>query len=382
MSDGAGLFLQVEPNGSKLWRLAYRFDGKQKLLALGRFPETSLAAAREKRDIARKQLAAGIDPSSQRRIERLAAKHARGNSFRILADEYLAKLKREGRNERTLSKNAWLLNFASSMIGPRPVSEISAPELLSVLQAMERRGKYESASRLRGTCGAVFRYAIATGRAERDPSQDLRGALTAPVVKHRSTIVRPTEIGALLRAIEKFEGDETVKAALKLTPLLFVRPAELRKAEWNEFDLDRAEWRIPAKRMKMRREHRVPLASQAVTILGALKTQTQHSTFVFPSSRSWLRPMSANAVNNALQRIGYSSEDITAHGFRAMASTILNESGLWNRDAIERQLAHEEENKVRAAYTHAAEYLQERVRMMTWWADELERMKELPQTSD
>jgi len=371
LSDGGGLFLLVQPHGVKLWRLAYRFAGKQKLLSFGMYPTISLADARAQRDAARKHLADGVDPAVPRKLE----KQAKVVTFRLVADELVHKMRREGRAETTLTKTRWLLEFAFSDIGDRPVSKVSAHELLNVLRKIEARGNYETARRLRSTCGMVFRYAIATGRAERDPSVDLRGALIAPKVKHRATITEPKAIGALLRAIDGFDGQPTTRAALRLAPLVFVRPGELRHAEWKEFNFEKAEWTIPAEKTKMRRTHRVPLATQALAILKELKSITGEGRWLLPSVSSVLRPISENTLNSALRRLGYGSEDMTAHGFRAMAATRLNEMGRWSSDAIERQLGHEEQNAVRRAYTHAAEYWSERVAMMQTWADYLSELR-------
>ena len=372
LSDGGGLYLLIQPHGTKLWRQAYRINGKQKTLAFGIYPTVSLADARAKRDAAKKLLEDGGDPSVRRKID----KQARGNSFRLVAEELVEKMRREGRAPATLTKTQWLLEFAYEVIGDRPVAKITAPELLAVLQKIEARGTYETARRLRSTCGMVFRYAIATGRAERDPSVDLRGALTTPQVKHRATIIEPTAIGALLRAIEGFDGQPTTLAALRLAPLVFVRPGELRHAEWKEFDFDKAEWVIPAEKMKMPRQHRVPLARQTLAILKDLKTITGELRWLFPSVSSVMRPISENTVNAALRRMGYAKDEMCGHGFRAMAATRLNEMGRWNPDAIERQLAHEEQNATRRAYTHGAEYWYERVEMMQAWADYLDELRE------
>ncbi len=372
LSDGGGLFLLVQPNRSKLWRLAYRFAGKQKTLALGIYPTVSLAEARSSRDDAKKLLARGIDPSAQRKANKRAATD---NSFRIVAGEVLSKLQREGRAHVTLIKKRWLLDFAFSAFGDRPVAEITASELLALLREIEGRGLYETARRLRSTCGIVFRYAIATGRAERDPSVDLRGALTTHQVSHRATIVDPAGIGALLRAIDGFDGQPTTRAALRLAAHVFVRPGELRHAEWKEFNLDAAVWKIPAEKMKMRRQHRVPLARQSLSILGDLREITGGGRWLFPSVRTVARPISENTLNAALRQLGYGSEEMSTHGFRAMAATRLNEMGCWNPDAVERQLAHQEANAVRRAYTHSAEYWPERVSMMQAWADYLDTLR-------
>jgi integrase len=375
ISDGGGLFLLIQPGGGKLWRLAYRFDGKQRTQALGVYPEVSLGQARSGRDQAKKLLAQGIDPSVQRKQEKQRAATSAANTFQIVANELMAKHEREGRAERTLEKNRWLLAFAFAEIGDRPISEITAPELLAVLRGIERRGRYETAKRLRSISGTVFRYAIATGRAERDPSADLRGALTVHQVNHRATIVDPKAIGALLRAIDAFDGQPTTRAALRLAPHVFVRPGEMRHAEWSEVDLDGAVWSIPAAKMKMRRPHRVPLSLQSLAILRELKEITGNGRWLFPSVRTISRPISENTLNVALRRLGYGSEDMTTHGFRAMAATRLNEIGRWNADAIERQMAHQEANAVRRAYTHSAEYWDERIAMMQAWSDYLDGLR-------
>lgn len=354
LSDGGGLHLLVQPNGSKLWRLAYRFEGKQKTLALGVYPSVSLADARARRDEAKRLLARSIDPSAQRKSDKRAET---GNSFQQVAEELLAKCKREGRADVTLSKKRWLLAFAFPAFGDRLVGEITAHELLSLLREIEGRGLFETAKRLRSTCGMVFRYAIATQRAERDPSADLRGALTAHQVVHRAAIVDPAKIGPLLRAIGGFDGQTVTRLALRLAPHVFVRPGELRHAEWEEFDLEEAIWSIPPAKMKMRRPHRVPLSRQSVDIILELRTVTGDGQWLFPSVKTSSRPISENTLNAALRRLGYSSTEMSCHGFRSMAATRLNEMGRWNPDAIERQLAHQEANSVRRAYTHGAEYV-------------------------
>ncbi len=373
LSDSGGLHLLVQPTGSKLWRLAYRFAGKQKTLALGVYPAVALADARSHRDEAKKLLARSIDPSVQRRADRTAGNDSR---FRSVAEEVIAKLEREGRAQVTVTKKKWLLDFAFPAFGDRPVADITARDLLALLREIEGRGLYETAKRLRSTCGMVFRYAIATGRAERDPSMDLRGALTTHQVRHRPTIIDPPGIGALLRAIDAFDGQPTTRAALRLAAYVFVRPGELRHAEWKEFDLDNAVWSIPAEKMKMRRPHRVPLARQSLAILRELQELTGNGCWLFPSVRTFARPISENTLNAALRRLGYASDAMSTHGFRAMAATRLNEMGRWNSDAIERQLAHQEANAVRRAYTHSAEYWSERVLMMQAWADYLDELQE------
>ncbi|MGY8704582.1 integrase arm-type DNA-binding domain-containing protein [Bradyrhizobium sp. 18BD] len=374
LTDFDGLYLLVCKNGSKLWRFAYRFEGKQKQIALGAYPHVTLAEARERREASRKLLATGKDPSLERRLEKIA-KAAGGNSFREVAEEFLEKQRREERSEATLKKNRWLLEPAYAAFGDRQVGEVTAPELLHALRTFEQRGRYESARRLRAVAGMVFRYAIATGRATRDISVDLRGALTTPKVNHRAAITEPKELGALLRAIEGYSGQPTTRLALQLSSVLFVRPGELRLARWKEIDFDKAIWVVPAATMKMKRPHRVPLARQAIVVLRELHGLTGQGEYVFPAVDSVRRCMSNNTLNAALRRLGYSKEEVSVSGFRATASTLLNEMGRWNPDAIERQLAHMEENDVRRAYMHAAEFWSERVEMMQVWADYLDQLR-------
>lgn len=364
----------ISKNGSRLWRQSYRFDGKQKLIALGTYPAIGLAAARNARDANKSLLAQGIDPSVQRKLDRTSAQLARTHTFRIIADEFIAKCEAEGDAFKTLKKKKWLIELLAAEIGDRPISQITAPELLAALRKIEKRGRYETARRARSFAGRIFRYAIATGRAERDPSTDLVGALIAPKVQHRAAITEPKEVGALLRAMEDVDGQPTTRAALKLLALTFVRPGELRHAEWTEFDLDNAVWAIPAHKMKMPRAHKVPLSRQAVALIEDLREITGSSRYLFPQIRSWHRPISDNTLNAALRRLGYDKTQMTAHGFRSTASTLLNESRRWHHDAIERQLAHQDNDEVRAAY-NSAQYWDERVRMMQWWADYLDQLR-------
>ncbi|MCW2314892.1 integrase [Rhodoblastus acidophilus] len=372
--DGGGLYLRVDSKGSKLWRLAYRFGGKERTLSFGGYPEVSLKAARTKRDEAKAQLSEGIDPNQAKRSARALAVVATANTFDAITKEVLDKKRREGKAETTMGKLEWIFGLALPFLGARPVSEITAPEVLAVLRHVEARGRLETAGRLRAVIGQVFRYAIATGRAENDPTFALRGALTVPKTKHRAAIVDPVALGGLLRSIDGYEGTPEVRAALKLLALTFVRPGELRNAFWSEFDLDAGRWVIPEGRMKMRRPHRVPLAPQAVGILRELHAITGRGALLFPGVRSADRPMSENTMNAALRRLGYGKDEMTGHGFRAAASSLLNESGKWNADAIEAQLAHVENNAIRKAYARA-EYWDERVRLMAWWADYLDKVK-------
>lgn len=378
LSDGGGLQLWVHPNGAKLWRVAYRFGGKQKVLAVGPYPTVGLAAAREAREAAKRRLVDGADPSEVKK-QLKAERAAEVDTFRTIAEEYVDKLRREGRAENTITKIEWLLSFAYPKLGKRPIGDIAAADVLAALREVEKRGRLESARRLRTTIGSVFRYAIATARAENDPSFALRGALTTPTVKSRAAVTDPKALGSLLCAVDGFVGQPTTHAALRLMAFLFPRPGELRAAHWSEFDFDNAIWTIPAERTKMRRPHRIPLPAQAVAILKELRTITGDGKLVFPCVRSVLRPISDNTLNAALRRLGYTQDEATAHGFRATASTLLNESGQWNADAIERQLAHVESNDVRRAYARG-EHWDERVRMMTWWADYLDRLKTAGET--
>ena len=377
--DSGGLYLEVTPTGSKYWRWKYRFVGKEKRLALGVYPDVSLKAAREKREAARQQLTHGIDPAEARKTEKIA--RAVADTFEEVAREWHAKfspgwVKKHG--DRILQR---LENDIFPWLGKRTVGEIKAPELLAVLRRIESRGALETAHRALQNCGQAFRYAIATGRAERDPTRDLRGALPPPKERHHASITDPKRIAELLRAIDVYQGYFATKCALRLAPLVFVRPGELRHARWREFDLEKAEWRIPAERMKMREQHIVPLARQSVNILRELEPLTNRvlsaranaPRYVFPSPRTHERAMSENAVLAALRRMGYTKEEMTGHGFRSMASTLLHEQG-WNHQAIERQLAHAERNAVSAAYNFA-EHLPERRKMMQAWADYLDGLK-------
>jgi integrase len=350
MADSDGLYLLVKPNGGRYWRMNYRFRGFQKTLAFGAWLQIALIDARAKRDEARREITRGIDPGEKLKLDRIAAEVAASITFQAVADEWLTKTEQEGLSAVTLKKNRWLLAFAFDRLGHRPIAEITPHELLAVLRKVEGRGCHESAKRIRAICSQVFRYAIATARADRDVAADLRGALIVLKVTHRPAITTPNEVGALLRAIESFEGHPTTDIALKLAPHVFVRPGELRHAEWHDFDFDRAIWTIPAPKTKMRRAHAVPLSRQALAIIAKIEVDASYSSYLFPSLRSTKHPMSENTINAALRRLGYGQDEMTGHGFRAMASTLLNEMGKWNADAIERQLAHAYNNSVRRAY--------------------------------
>jgi len=363
--DGGGLYLLLNPNRSRWWRFDYRIDGKRKTLSVGVYPAVGLRQAREARDLIRKQLAAGIDPG----LARKARISPDADSFEAVAREWHAKQNWAADHAKQVL--ARLERDVFPWLGARPAGEVRAPELLSVLRRIEARGV--AAHRAHQICGRIFRYAFATGRAERDPAADLRGALQPAIQRHYASITNPKDVGALLRAIDGYRGSFVARCALRLAPLTFVRPGELRKAEWSEIDLEKAEWRIPSERMKMRATHIVPLSIQAVETLRELHPLTGSGRYVFPSERTRDRPMSENTINAALRRMGYAKDEMTGHGFRSMASTLLNEQG-WHRDAIERQLAHGERDAVRAAYNYA-EHLPERRKMMQAWADYLDGLK-------
>lgn len=372
LADQRGLYVLVNSVG-KYWRFNYRFGGKQKTLALGTYPDVTVAQARHKLDDARKLLSNDIDPSVNRRVQKTARSEQSANSFEAVAREWVAKFSpgwTPAHGDKIMRR---FERDAFPWIGGLPVSELIAPKLLTVLRRVESRGVIETAHRLLQNCGQVMRYAVATGRADGDPSTALRGALAPINERHHASITDPKEIAALLRAMDGYTGSFITHCALLLAPLAFVRPGELRNAEWGEFDLAAAEWRIPAEKMKMRTPHIVPLSAQALSILRELHPLTGAGRYVFPGARTNDRPMSENTVNAALRRMGYAKNDMTGHGFRSMASTLLNEQG-WNRDAIERQLAHSERDSVRAAYNYA-EHLPERRKMMQAWADYLDKLK-------
>ena len=371
-ADEKGMYLLVNQTG-KYWRLDYRYANKRKTLAIGVYPTVTLKDAREKRDVARRLLAEDIDPGEHRKVTKASKVLQAENSFEAVAREWFTKFKptwTDGHAERIIRR---LERDIFPWLGSRPIADIEAPELLTNLQRIERRGAIETAHRAMQNTSQIFRYAIATGRAKYNPAADLTGALAPTIKTSFPTITDPTKIAELLRAIDGYQGTLATQCALKLAPLVFVRPGELRQAEWGEVDLENALWVIPAARMKMREKHVVPLSRQAIAILSELKPLTGNGRYVFPGARSNGRPMSENTVNAALRRLGYDKDTMTGHGFRHMASTLLNEQG-WNRDAIERQMAHAERNSIRATYNYA-EYLPERNKMMQAWADYLDSLK-------
>lgn len=375
LSDSQGLLLLIQPNGSKLWRFRYRFLDKQKTLHLGGWPQVSLADARVRRDEAKKKIADGIDPALEKKRARIAAKYAAANTFQAVAEEWLVKCERDGLAPVTVDKIRWLLAKAYPLLGTIPIAQITPHEALAVLRKVEATGAYESARRMRSVLSRVFRYGVATVRCDKDVAADLRGAIAVPKVKHFAAITRPSEVGTLLRAIEGYTGHKVTVMAMRLSPHVLLRPGELRQAEWADIDFEEAIWFIPAERMKMRRPHRVPLSRQVIEMLKELHEHTHWWKYLFPCLGKPRKAMSENAVNQGLRKLGYTTDQMTAHGFRAMAATLLNEMGEWNPDAIERQLAHVDTNQVRRAYARG-EYWDERVEMMQRWSDYLDQLRE------
>ncbi len=372
--DGGGLYLEVAPSGGKWWRLKYRFGGKEKRLSLGVYPDVGLKLARDRRDDARKLLANDVDPGEHRKATKAAEGESAANGFEVLAREWFAKFKPNwvaSHADKIISR---LERDLFPWIGSRPISELKAPELLTCLRRVEARGALETAHRILQNCGQVFRYAIATGRAERNPADDLRGALPPVKEKHLASMTDPKAVASLLRACDGYEGSFVTLCALRLAPLVFVRPGELRKAEWTEIDLDKAEWNIAAERMKMREPHLVPLSNQAIAILRELHALTGRGRYVFPGARTNGRPMSDNAILAALRRMGIGKDEMSGHGFRAMARTILDEVLHVRPDYIEHQLAHAVRDPNGRAYNRTA-HLVERRKMMQRWADYLDKLK-------
>ena len=374
LSDSGGMYLEVAPSGGKWWRLKYRIDGKEKRISLGVYPEVSLKEARDRRDEARKLLAKGIDPSAHKQATKAATASQRANTLEAV-----------GREWYQVNESSWVPTYSVKILsrlerlvfpylGSRPIAEITAPEMLEILRRIEATGAVESAHRTRNYCSQIFRYAIATGRAERNPAQDLLGTLTPTTPKHLAAVTDPNKVGELLRAIDGYSGTLAVKCALRLAPLVFVRPGELRAAEWAEIDLEAGEWNIPGERMKMGQPHLVPLSRQAVEILREIQPLTGNGRFVFPSARTKGRPMSDNAILAALRRMGIGKDEMTGHGFRAMARTILDEVLGVRPDFIEHQLAHAVRDPNGRAYNRTAHRAERHV-MMQKWADYLDGLK-------
>lgn len=372
--DGGGLYLEITPAGGKLWRQKYRFAGKEKRLAHGTYPEVTLAEARARREAARKLLAHGTDPGEQKKADKAAGEERAANSFEAVAREWHGKFSKNWADSHASKIMGRMENDLFPWIGSRPVAEIKAPDLLRCLRRIESRGALETAHRVLQNSGQVFRYAIATGRADRDPSADLRGALAPWKPQHYPAPTDPAAVGELMRAIEGYTGGNVVKAMLRMAPLVFVRPGELRQAEWAEINLDTAEWNIPAHKMKMREPHMVPLSRQVIEILTDLQPLTGNRVHVFPGGHDPRKPMSENALNAALRRMGYDKDTLTAHGFRAIARTLLDEELKFRPDYIEHQLAHAVRDPNGRAYNRTA-HLAERRKMMQAWADYLDALR-------
>jgi integrase len=373
--DGGGLFLLIQRNGRKYWRLKYRDPAdksREKLLALGVWPDVSLKEARAAAADARKLRGAGVDPSEQRRQEKQARKLNAENTFEAIGRDWIEKERGLWTDDHAARVESSLIDDVFPYLGNRPLAEITPPEVLDIVRRVEERGALDVASRILQRCKSVFRYAVQTGRAVHNPAAELTGVLTSRKVQHRASLP-PGELPDFLKKLRVYDGYPLTRYALRLLLLTFLRPGELRGARWSEFDIERAEWRVPGERMKMGTEHIVPLSRQALELLESLRPVVGRSELLFPNVRDRRRPISENTMTYALYRMGYESR-ATPHGFRATASSILNERG-FNRDAIERQLAHLERNNVRAAYTHHAEYLGDRRKMMQWWADYLDSLE-------
>lgn len=373
IADERGLYVLVRSNGSKLFNFKYRFAGREKKLSLGAFPEVTLQQARKKRDEARRQLDEGVDPAENKRVQRLARRVEYDNTFGLIAREFIAKRRRDGLSEVTLGKTDWLLSKLEPSLGKRPIASIKASELLSVLQGIEAAGQAETARRLRSFASRVIDYAVITDRAQHNPAKSLHRALVAPQVRHFPAVTERPQLGGLLRKIESYSGYPSTIMALKLIPHLFSRPGELRTMRWSEIDFPGKRWIIPAEKTKMRREHAVPLSCQVLVLLQQQSEVSGHSDYVLPAFHSKNVPISENTINQALRRLGYAGV-ATAHGFRSTASSLLNESGRWNFDVIERALAHKDRDQIRGIYNRTT-YWDERVRMMQWWSDELVCMR-------
>jgi integrase len=384
LADERGLYLLVTPSGGKLWRMKYRAHGVdtsgqpkrvERGLSFGAYPDVGLKQARELRDAARQQRVAGVDPAEQKRRDKNAERFRAMNSFGALALKYLEKIEGEGLAPATVRKRRWLLSLIERPLAKLPIAEIQAFDILQAIRPLEASGRLETAKRAKEFVGQVFRYAVALQLAPRDPTPDLKGALRNPVSRHLAAILDRKRVGELLHAIEGYIGQPVTQAALKLSPHVFVRPGELRRAEWREIDFEARIWRIEAAKMKSRKEHVVPLSRQAFDLFVAARELTGDGKYVFPSLRTQTRPMSENTVNGALRRLGFAGDEMTAHGFRAMASTLLNESGKWQPDAIERALAHQDRDLVRAAYNRGLHW-NERVAMAQWWSDHLDLLRD------
>lgn len=373
LSDGEGLHLFIYPTGSKLWRLRYRFGGKANMLSLGSFPEIPLIEARKKRGEIREQIAAGINPSLHKRISKQNISSAAQNTFGAIADEYLSKIEKEGVAPGTLKKHRWMLTDLVATLRSRPIDQIKPADILDVLQKVEASGRRDTAHRLRATISRVFRYAVATLRAENDPTYALRGALLKVMTTHRAAITDERELGAFLRSLDEYQGWPVVQSAFEFMILTLARPGDVRGMTRSEVDFEKRLWRVPAARMKMRKSHDVFLSRQAMAILRRMWPLNEEHPLVFPSLRWHKKPLSENAFTSVLRNMGYEKHQACAHGFRSTASTILNERG-HDPDVIEAALAHQDSNEVRRIYNRA-EYQKERAKLLQTWADLLDRFR-------
>ena len=382
LADGHGLYLLVAKNGSRLWRLDYRFDRKRLTMALGSYPEVSLVEARQARETARKQLRDGLNPMEERKVARLTQQVARANTFGLVADELLQKLTLEEKAGVTIEKRRWLLKELAADLCPRPIAAITPAEILAVLKKIETKGHLESARRLRASIGQVMRLGVATNRVAHDPTPALRGAIAAPKVQHRAAITEKAGAARLMKAIATYDRP-IVRASMLLLAYCFPRPGECRQARWTEVDLDNGIWTIPAERTKMRREHKIPLSRQASEVFRELHTLTGNNPhkLCFPGERALNRPISENTVCAALRTLGFGQEEMSAHGFRALASSLLHEYSEFSSETIERALAHQDKNAIRRAYARG-EHWKERVRLAQWWADYLDDLSDAARKTD
>ncbi|RVQ65795.1 DUF4102 domain-containing protein [Croceicoccus ponticola] len=374
-TDEKGLYLEISPRGSKLWRVKYRFNGAEKRLALGAWPEVSLADARALRDDARRKLREGIDPGHEKKMGKIAAQISAGNSFLSVAEDYIdVHLEKSGKAPATVRKSRWFLSLLTPALGTRPIADIEPAELLAVLKKLENKGHRETANRVRSFASRIFRYGVATTRCKHDPAAMLVNALARPTVKHHAAILEPKMLGEFLRAVDGYMGSPVVNLAIQIAPHVFLRPGELRAARWSEIDLENAIWTVPAERAKLRRPHSVPLSRQVFALLRELELHSGGLDLLFPGLRSRLRPISENTLNASYRRMGFDKDTVTAHGLRATASTLLNESGKWHFDAIERALAHGHSDATRGAYARG-QHWDERIAMAQWWSDYLDKVR-------
>ncbi|GHC97359.1 tyrosine-type recombinase/integrase [Novosphingobium pokkalii] len=373
--DEKGLYLEVRPSGAKIWYFKYRLHGVEKRLSLGQWPDVGLKEARALRDKARDLIRDGGDPAVERRKKKIEARLHASNTFRAVAEDFISvRLERSGKAPATITKAHWFLSHLAHTVGHLPIADITPPDLLNVLRKVESEGKRETARRTRAFASRVFRHGAVLGLCKNDPAALLDDALAAPLVKHRAAILEPGKLGVLLRAIDEFTGTKVVKLAMQILPHVFLRPGELRFGKWDEIDWGGAVWRVPAERTKLRRPHSVPLSRQSLELLRSLHERTGQLPYMFPGQRKFTVPICENAINLAFRRMGFDQDTVTAHGWRATASTLLNESGLWHFDAIERALAHGHSNAVRGTYARG-QHWDERVKMAQWWSDYLDGLK-------